>query len=62
MSTTAAETSVNYLHIGNKLLRQGNFPEATDAYRQVIKLNPKSVVGYQNLGETLILQGNTLYI
>ena len=41
MSTTAIETSVNYLQTGNKLLREGNLPEAADAYRRTL-LTPTS--------------------
>ena len=55
---TETESSANYLRTANKLLREGNLAEAVDAYQQVIQLNPKSAVAYQNLGETLSLQGN----
>ena len=43
--------------MGNLYQAQGQLPEAVDAYRQVLAIQPNLVAVYNNLGYTLQLQG-----
>ncbi|MDJ0554863.1 MAG: tetratricopeptide repeat protein [Microcoleaceae cyanobacterium MO_207.B10] len=51
-------TATEYINLGNTLLQQEQLTEAISCYRNALKLNPKSVVVYQNLAAALSKKGD----
>lgn len=44
-------------NLGNALMKQGNVLEATDHYREAVRIKPDYVSAHNNLGATLAVQG-----
>lgn len=51
-------TEPECINLGNTLLQHKQFTEAISCYRSVLKLNPNSAVGYQNLAAALSQTGD----
>ena len=55
MSATA-QTDRQYIRLGNKLFRSGDYPNAEVSYRKAIEKNPKNPQAVFNLGNALMAQ------
>ncbi|MGB3514761.1 MAG: tetratricopeptide repeat protein [Microcoleaceae cyanobacterium] len=51
-------TEIEHINFGNTFLQQEKLTEAISCYRNAVKLNPNSVVAYQNLAAVLSKKGD----
>jgi tetratricopeptide (TPR) repeat protein len=51
------EQSVNLFALGNDYVRGGNYEKAADCYRRAIRISPRFLDAYTNLGGCLIDSG-----